>query len=359
MSDYEIHPDIAQAHTLPGSFYSDHAAHEKLKQEAFASSWQWFAVRDAAPQPGSVFPFTLLENWLNTPLILSRDHNERLHCLSNVCTHRGNLIATARGTHQSLRCRYHGRRFGLDGTCQSMPAFDEVSNFPCKDDHLPQLQMGMLGRLLFTSLSPKASFASWMEGVTERIDFMPLDQFQLDSSRTKTYTVSANWALYIDNFLEGFHIPFVHPALNAAIDLKQYQTVLLPHGNVQVAPAAEGETCFELPPEHPDFGRRIAAYYFWLFPNLMLNFYPWGLSLNIVEPQAMDLTRIRFLTYVWKPHLLGSGAGSDLDRVELEDEAVVMNVQKGVQSQLYTRGRYSPRMEKGVHQFHRMICEVL
>lgn len=359
MSDYEIHPDIAQASTLPGRFYSDSVAHEHLKANAFARSWQWFAVRDAAPEPGSIFPFTLLENWLDTPLLLSRDLNERLHCLSNVCTHRGNLIATARGTQKMLRCRYHGRRFGLDGTCEYMPAFEEVADFPCKDDHLPSLEMGMLGRLLFTSLNPKVKFGEWMSGVSERIKFMPLEQFRLDSSRSKTYSFSANWALYVDNFLEGFHIPFVHPTLNTTIDLKQYETILLPHGNVQIAPAAEGELCFDLPPDHPDFGRRIAAYYFWLFPNLMLNFYPWGLSLNVVEPQGMTETRIRYLTYVWKPQLLNHGAGADLDRVELEDQDVVRNVQKGVRSQLYTAGRYSPRMERGVHQFHRMICEVL
>jgi choline monooxygenase len=88
----------------------------------------------------------------------------------------------------------------------------------------------------------------------------------------------------------------------------------------------------------------------------MLNFYPWGLSINVVRPLAADRTRVSFLTYVADPKKLDRGAGADLDRVEHEDEAVVEGVQQGVRSSLYTRGRYSPDRERGVHHFHRMLC---
>ncbi len=359
MAQYEIDPDITNARTLPGSFYTDAEAHERLKDTVFTRSWQWFAVREAAPKAGNIYPFTLLENWLDEPLVLSRDLNGNLRCLSNVCTHRGNLIALARGKDSVLRCRYHGRRFALDGTCEHAPGFDGAADFPNEKDHLPQLPLGLLGRLLFTSIAPDVEFGEWTEGLTERISFMPLESFQLDSSRSKSYTFDANWTLYVDNFLEGLHIPFVHPGLNQKLSFRQYKTVLLPHGNLQIAPAAEGQQSFELPEGHPEHGQRIAAFYFWLFPNLMLNFYPWGLSLNVVEPQGLTKTRVRFLTYVWKHQLLGIGAGGDLDRVEKEDEEVVLNVQRGVKARMYDSGRYSPQYETGVHQFHRMLAESL
>src|SRR5262249_28537029 len=110
-------------------------------------------------------------------------------------------------------------------------------------------------------------------------------------------------------------------------------------------------------PNAPD--PRAAAYYFWLFPNLMLNFYPWGLSINVVEPLSRDETRIRFLTYVSDESKLDHGAGAGLDRVEFEDEAIVQSVQHGVRSRFFQRARYSPTRERGVHHFHRLLAEAL
>ncbi len=359
MAQYEIDPDITAARTLPGSFYKDVEVNERLKETVFTRSWQWFAVREAAPKAGNIYPFTLLENWLDEPLVLSRDLNGNLRCLSNVCTHRGNLVALARGKDSALHCRFHGRRFALDGTCEYAPGFNETTDFPGKKDHLPQLPLGLLGRLLFTSIAPSVEFEEWIEGLTDRISFMPLESFQLDSGRSKSYVIDANWALYVNHYLEGLHIPFVNPALDQAINFQDYKTLLLPHGSVQIAQAAEGQPCFDLPEGHPDYGKRIAAFYFWLFPNLMLNFYPWGLSLNIVEPQGLSKTRIRYLAYVWQPQLLGLGAGGDLNRIEMEDEEVVLNVQCGMKARLFNSGRYSPKYETGVHQFHRMLVDSL
>jgi choline monooxygenase len=103
----------------------------------------------------------------------------------------------------------------------------------------------------------------------------------------------------------------------------------------------------------------VAAYYYWLFPNLMLNFYPWGLSINVVKPLAIDRTRVSFISYVWDESKLEQGAGAALDRVEREDEAVVESVQRGLRSRLYGRGRYSPRHEAGTHHFHLLLQAAL
>ncbi|HEV2354783.1 MAG TPA: SRPBCC family protein [Puia sp.] len=101
----------------------------------------------------------------------------------------------------------------------------------------------------------------------------------------------------------------------------------------------------------------MAAYYFFIFPNLMFNFYPWGLSVNLVKPLGLSRTRISFLTYIADPGRYNTGAGSGLDTVELEDEAVVEAVQKGVRSRFYSHGRYSVTREQGTHHFHRLIAE--
>ncbi len=358
-----IDPDIRHAATLPSRFYSDPRVFEAVGEKVFARSWQFVAHRQDVRTPGSILPVTLLEGLLDEPLVVTRDTEDRLHCLSNVCTHRGNLVCEqagrATGKAARLRCRYHGRLFSLDGRFQSMPEFEAVEGFPTPADDLSPLPFAPWGPLLLASLDPSFTLEELLAPVEERVGFLPLDELRFDSSRSRDYLVQANWALYCDNYLEGFHIPFVHPGLNEALDYGSYRTELFAYCNLQVGIAEGGEDCFDLPPDHPDAGQDIAAYYFWLFPNLMLNFYPWGLSLNVVRPLSPRRTKVSFLSYVLDPSRLDAGAGAGLDRVEREDEEVVEAVQRGVTSRLYDRGRYSPTREQGVHHFHRLLTTAL
>jgi choline monooxygenase len=355
----EIHPEIAQASTLPAWAYRDAELFETLRERVFASSWQLAGDLDQARVPGQVQPFTLLEGCLDEPLLWARDTKDQLRCLSNVCTHRGTLVCEGAGVEHVLRCRYHGRRFGVDGKFLSMPEFGGVSDFPSTKDDLAPVPFERWGKFLFTSLRPGIPFERWIAPVAERCGFLPIDSMAFDATRSRDYLVRANWALYCDNYLEGFHIPYVHAGLAAALDYDAYRTELFEHCNLQVGVAADGEECLDLPPTSPDFGQRIVGYYFWLFPNLMLNVYPWGISVNIVQPLAVDRTKVRFLTYVWDPSRLDRGAGTSLDRVEREDESVVEAVQRGVRSRFYERGRYSPKRETGVHHFHRLLSAAL
>jgi choline monooxygenase len=214
-------------------------------------------------------------------------------------------------------------------------------------------------KLIFASLSPLFPLPDLLAGIDSRVDFLPFERARLDRTRSRDYDVAAGWGLYCDNYLEGLHIPFVHPGLAAALDARSYRTELLPWGSLQVGVASGDDGAFELPPGHPDFGQRIAAYYFWLFPNLMLNVYPWGVSVNIVRPLAVDRTRVSFSSYVWDPAKVDKGASADLDRVERQDEAVVESVQRGMRSRLYRGGRYAPRHESGTHHFHRLLAGFL
>ena len=91
----------------------------------------------------------------------------------------------------------------------------------------------------------------------------------------------------------------------------------------------------------------------------MLNFYPWGLSLNVVVPLAVERTKVLYRTYVGDADRLGRGAGAGLHRVELEDEAIVCGVQRGMRARLYGRGRYAPKREVGTHHFHRLLAHAL
>lgn len=359
MKTWDLNEDIRQAWTLPAWVYTDSELHEQAKQKVFARSWQFVADTDRVKIPGQTYPFTLLEGCLDEPLLLTRDTQDKIHCMSNVCTHRGNLVCETAGNERFLRCRYHGRRFGLDGKFQHMPEFEEAVGFPTEQDNLPAVSFGMWDKLIFVSLDPVCPFEEFIAPVKERVGWLPLNEFTFDPARSRDYLMKANWALYCDNYLEGFHIPFIHAALNETLDYSNYRTEIFDYGNLQLGIARGGEDSFDLPTSSPDFGQEVAAYYYWMFPNLMLNFYPWGLSINVVKPLSVDVTRVSFLSYVWDYSRMGVGAGAALDRVEREDEAVVESTQRGIHSRFYDRGRYSPTREQGVHHFHLLLTKFL
>ena len=354
-----IDPDITRAHTPPPELYTDPATHALARERILARSWQLVADLDDVKVPGAAHPFTFLEGCVDEPLLLTRDLDDQIHCLSNVCTHRGTILVEHPACERALTCRYHGRRFALDGTCRHMPEFQDVEDFPAPEDHLARLQWGSWGALLFCALDPVVPLDDLLAPVRERLDWFDADALTLDRSRSRDYLVNANWMLYCDNYLEGFHIPFVHPSLNQALDFASYEIEPLLHGVLQLGVPDDPADAFDLPPGAPDHGRAIAAYYYFLFPNTMLNVYPWGVSVNVVKPLAVDRTRVSFLAYVNDPARLDAGAGSGLDRVEREDEAVVEAVQRGMRSRLYRHGRYAPTQEQGVHHFHRLLASSL
>ena len=356
---FDIHPEIARASTLPARAYSDPDLFALQRTRVFRRSWQLVGTTDDVRVPGQVHPFTLLEGCLDEPLLLSRDDDDSIHCLSNVCTHRGTILCEHPGVEKVLQCRYHGRRFDHSGRCRYMPEFQGVEGFPAPSDHLPRVRFETWGKFIFASLDPDCPFGDLVGAMASRLAWLPLDRLRFDPARSREYLVRANWALYCDNYLEGFHIPFVHASLNATLDYSEYAVELYPHANLQLGIAKGGEPCFDLPSSSPDASRRVAAYYYWLFPNTMINVYPWGISANIVRPQGVGAARVSFLCYMLDESLLDRGAGSGLDRVEREDEAVVEGVQRGVRSSLYTRGRYSPTREQGVHHFHRLLASRL
>jgi choline monooxygenase len=358
MSRFHVHPEIAKAKTISTEVYLSKELFEKARENIFASSWQFIGDKDQVKENGDVHPFVLMPGYLDEPLVLSKDQHGSIHCLSNVCTHRGNLVVEQPCKLHNFQCRYHGRRFHLNGKFMYMPEFREVENFPTEDDDLHELPLFEWGKWLFTSLNGTDP-QRYLREMMERLHWLPLNDYQFRPDLSRDYEVEANWALYCENYLEGFHIPFIHGGLNSVIDYGNYSTELFRYSNLQLGIAKDNDIVFELPSTSQDYGKRVAAYYFWIFPNMMFNFYPWGLSVNIVKPVSISKTVISFLSYVCDENKLEQGAGSDLFSVEMEDEEVVQAVQKGVRSRFYTHGRYSVNREQGTHHFHRLLADHL
>lgn len=338
MSVFEIDPDIRKAKTLASDFYTDEHCFEMSKEKIFARCWQFLGH---AKEFSGLKPVTILPGFLDEPVLLVKT-DESLACLSNVCTHRGKLLVEQPCEAKLIRCAYHGRRFSLDGKFLSMPEFEGVENFPSESDNLRQLPFTARAGFMFASLDPVDTFEAFVNDAASRLEDVVPQGLRLTA--TREYEVKAHWALYCENYLEGFHIPYVHHGLNEIVDYGSYTTETFRFSSLQTGFDETG---------------KIAARYLFIFPNLMFNFYPWGISVNIVRPVTPSKSIVEFLTYVRDESPIDKGAGADLHSVEMEDEAVVESVQKGIRSRFYSHGRYSPTREQGTHHFHRLIAEFM
>lgn len=328
---------------LPPKFYSDPALFALQRRRVLARTWHYLLPSSTlGEQPGSVSPQVLLPGALGEPVVLLRGAGGGESCLSNVCSHRAAEVVREPGIVTQLRCPYHGRCFGLDGRLRSAPGFDDPSG------DLEPVQLARLGPFLFAALEAAHPFPS----LDPRLALLPWDDLRLDASQSSSWSVRAHWALYVENYLEGLHIPFVHPGLAGTIDWKRYRYEEFDGGSLQVGIAAPGEPAFA-------GDERVAGWYLWLFPTTMLNIYPWGVSLNRVLPVSPAHTRIEFEAWQWRPTLSGAGAGSGLDEVEREDEAVVESVARGLRSLRARRSEYSPEHERGLQHFHAQLRDLL
>lgn len=357
---YSIDPSIRRASTLPADFYLNPGAWEACKTKIFGQQWQFLGDwQHLFKGLENVHPTWVLENYLDEPVLLVRQ-DEDLRCLSNVCTHRGFLLAQHPARMRKIICQYHGRRFLLDGQFDGMPEFDGAEDFPRPCDHLHQIPLETWHQFAFARLGGELDFAGIRAELESRLGFLPLESFTFRPELSKTYNVQAHWALYCDNYLEGFHIPFVHKSLGGILDYGKYETLCEGQTVLQIGYSNGSGFTFDLPEGHPDYGQEITAYYYWVFPNWMLNVYPWGLQVNIVRPIHPKFTKVEFLYYIYNEEIFELMQGGKLaEKTEREDEFVVEAVQRGLQSRFYQSGRFSPRREKGVHHFHQLIAAAL
>ena len=278
-----VNKKIEEASTIDSSFYTSRSVFFDAKK-IFENTWQFVSFESFLDKKNAL-PFSFLDEYINEPLLLIKDKEKQLNCLSNVCTHRGNILVEKHSEiRDSLICRYHGRRFDKKGHCIFMPKFENVKGFPCDSDNLRKIPFSKWRQFIFCSLGNQYKLNNFFSDMEKRIGWMPIEDFVFNPDLSKDYFVKANWALYCDNYLEGFHIPFVHHDLAKQFKYDEYSVELFPYSNLQLGIGKKGEDCFNLPKFSKDYGKNIIAYYFWVFPNMMFNFYPWGLSLNIVKP---------------------------------------------------------------------------
>jgi len=232
-----------------------------------------------------------------------------------------------------------------------VPYFNRIELFDKKDFGLLPLRLTEWQGLLFVHLDDTPTpLETFVEGVAERLGSLRLDTLRF--AGRKDYEARCNWKVYVDNYLEGYHVPHVHPKLCALYDFQAYRTEIAEWYSLQVGPLAGKDTPYGV-------SQGEALYYF-LFPNLMLNILPGRLQTNVVVPLAPDRCRIEFRYYYAETdseaaRTIVTEDARFSDAVQDEDIEICERVQEGLASGLYDRGRFSADMETGVHHFQSLL----
>ena len=345
--DFTVDERLARAATLPASVYLDPTLLAREKTRVFGASWQLVGRAEEVARAGDFFTARVADE----ELLVVRGEDGTLRALSNVCRHRAGPVAAGTGSRRALKCGYHGWTYGLDGRLLATPEFEGVENFRREDVRLPGFAVETWIGLVFANLDPGApALAATLEGLHERLEGKGLGSMSL--AHRREWTLDCNWKVYVDNYLEGYHIPIVHPGLMKELDYGAYRTETFRRHSLQISPIkvkggrlrAEGDG---------------DAAYWWIFPNLMLNVYPDNFSTNLIVPLGEERTLTIFEWFFRDPERPGVRAKVEetvafSDEIQLEDIAICEAVQRGLRSKTYVRGRYSRRRESGVHHFHRL-----
>ncbi len=352
-----IDSDISQAWSIPAPFYTDAEVCAQENERIFARTWQVVGRRDQLSKPGDFFTAEIM----GEPLLLVRGAQGELRGFYNVCRHRAGPPAEGCGSRKLFRCAYHGWTYGLDGALISAPEFEGQPGFDPREFTLTPVRAEEWSNLILVNLDsgaePLVKTLGQLAKQSERFGFAGMKLFE-----RRTYNMKCNWKTYVDNYLEGYHLPSVHPGLNWELDYNAYTVEPYARHVRQFSPIRGAQPGDATPRRYQEAADDLTTDYFWVFPNWMLNCYPDNVSLNIVVPVSADRSLAIFEWYLPEKDLGSAAAKASVqfsDQIQVEDVGICETVQKNLHSRSYQRGRYSIKQETGVHAFHRMYAEVM
>ena len=330
--------------TLPAALYRDPALYAKERTQIFAHAWLMLAHESQLPAPGD----TLAATAAGYPLLLVRGEDGVVRGFHNVCRHRAGPLAEDGAGHceSALVCRYHGWRYALDGRLASARDFGPAEDFDPRDYALHGLACETWRGFVFVNLSRDAQpLESVLSPLAARTAGMPLETFRF--ARQARHEIRCNWKTYVENYLEGYHVPLMHPALNAAVDATRYEVEVDAPVIIHHAP--------------PRDGAPMAGLWAWTWPCLGINVYPNGLMMERMWPLDHARTQLDYLYFFPEgtPESAIERAAASSEQTTTEDIWIVQAVQRNLDAGIYDTGRLSPKHEEGVAWFQRQLRRAL
>jgi choline monooxygenase len=350
---YQPELPLAEASTIPASWYVDGRVAALERRTTFARSWQVAGRVDQLARPGQFVTCEVA----GEPVVVVRGRDDELRGFFNVCRHHAAAVATApEGSADVLRCPYHGWTYALDGQLKGTPDFTGVCGFDRAAHGLVPLDTEVWESWVFVRVERGGpSLEEWL-GADLVASVSPLRLGALRWFERRRYTLGCNWKVFVDNYLDGgYHVPHLHKGLDSVLDYSQYTIENGGRFCLQSSPlVTEGAE-----PETGSVRQGERARYYWIYPNFMMNAYGDAMDTNLVLPLGVDRTEVVFDFYFAdtsdEARARNRASVEVSERIQDEDVAICESVQRGLGSRAYTAGRLSVRREAGEQLFHRLL----
>jgi len=348
VGSYDPDRPLAEAATIPSGWYLDGRLAELEQQTVFSRSWIAVGRVDQLAEAGCYVTAEVA----GEPIVVVCGRDGALRGFYNVCRHHAAAVCTmAEGQTPALKCPYHGWTYSLEGDLKGVPEFDGVCDFDKSQNGLRPVRVEAWENFVFVCLDESAACLRTLLGeLPERVKPLGLDKLRF--AQRRSYELACNWKVYVDNYLDGgYHVPHIHKGLGSVLNYAEYRIENSARYCLQSSPidATGGEAATAAVR-----GGRM-AYYYWLHPNFMMNWYEGIMDTNLVIPLGVDRCRVVFDFY------FADGVGEReqsmavSERIQQEDIAICESVQRGLRSRAYDVGRLSVRREAGEHLFHRLL----
>ncbi len=371
IESYNPDAPLAEASTIPSSWYTDERIFRLEQETVFSRSWQVAARTDQLIKSGDYVTTELGDE----PIVIVRGNDNQLRGFFNVCRHHAAAVMTEREGHANqMRCPYHGWTYSLEGELKGAPDFNDVCSFERAANGLLPIETDVWEKWVFARVddgklrSPDNTSFSLRQFLGDDLieQFHKLSLASLHWFERRSYKLNCNWKVFVDNYLDGgYHVPHLHKGLDSVLDYSEYTIENGERYCLQSSPMVSlASDSFRggLPPAHDEIGAVRGgqrALYYWLYPNFMMNFYEGILDTNLVRPLSVDRTEVTFDFYfadvsesARERNLASVNVG---DRIQQEDLDICESVHRGLNSRAYDKGRLSVRREAGEHLFHRLL----
>lgn len=365
----ELECTVRGAAGLGGRFFLDPDILRLEQDRFFRASWACTGLADDVPLPGDAAPVELL----GEPLLMLRNRDGRLNVFHNVCSHRGAKLVDSPRKCVVVTCPYHAWSYNLDGGLVQTPHVGGPGIHDC-----PGIDPALLGLkpvraaewagLVFVNLSGQApAFSEYIKPLVDRWHRHDLSNLRHVRGLTQRPTFHANWKLVVENFVESYHLPWVHGSMNQYNPMEDHYQILggrhfVGQGVRNHRPTADFARMLPYFPglsgAELDNGESM-----FLPPNLLIIFMSQFVFANILSPVDAVTTKERVELFVagddgLNPELAAAHRElmDILVQVNNEDIGVCELMQQGRHSSAFTGGVFAPRQETTTLAFQRLLA---
>ena len=329
---------------LDPSLYVREDVWQAERQKIFNRSWQFMGPVSALAEAGQYLAIDIA----GIPVFAIRGRDGVVRGFRNVCRHRGaKLLADGTGKCGLIVCPYHKWSFADTGRLVQAPWYGKDPAIIPEDWPLQEVALSEWRGLLFAALDPDEMLIDQLGDLPAELADEPMERYTATDSATVSF--DANWKVYTDNFVEGYHIPGTHPSFYAAIDFEAFETT-----------AHRGFVRMTAPPREGLFYR---GKWLWMWPNWTLSLFDGGMNVSRINPTSPHHTDQHYHFFFADTSESGAEARAKSVNGTLavvrEDYQVCVETHRNYAAGAYTSGPLSGRHEKGVQYFQERVAAAL